>query len=742
MLRSLKLIVFLTLLSFAVSTGAQQSQLDIERIQRSTVFVIQTRSSDLTMTCVGSGTIVRYDGLILTNAHNVLQSSTCPGDTLIIAMTLDLEEPPIPRYRAEIAGADAGLDLALLRITREFDGRLIEPGTLPVLPFVELADVSEVRLDNTISMIGYPSLGDEPIASFTASVTGFLDEPGTADIAWIKMTAIDPVPGTVSGGGAYDSQGRLIGIPTTAPAGRDQTAGNCPIIEDTNGDGFINNNDSCVPLGDFISVLRPVDFARPLIRRGSLQLSVETLTSPDFQVTPDGPPTFSRLYFSPAVVDDLPSSVIGSAPAGIDSLYLFFDYDNMTPETVYEMRVNVDGVPVQTFSLPPVRWSGGERGLWYIGISNQPFPNGIYEYRLLINGVAVASQEIVVGGPAQNNPDFSNVVFGLLDEEGRNLEGNGYVLPTGTIATARFIYQNMEPGITWTAVWSYNGTQIVRTDQAWNTDDGASGVYPISLQPQGGLAPGVYRLDLYINALLTATGDFTISGQQRGALPDVFTGITFIRADTVTDIDRTTPASTYPDGADTLFARFDWQQIAPGTPWTLRWLVDDAIFYERTLPWTASESGADFTVRLSAPDGLPSGSYRLELLIDNILMSRADVSVGIGQLPIDELAQPGGLLLRGQVIDSETGRGIPGATFVLITEDFSVADFVWDEEQIYARAVTDRNGNFEIDRPLQTGSPYSAIVAVEGYLPVAGDGLEYSEEDGNTIEMTIPLVRD
>ncbi|NJR12980.1 carboxypeptidase regulatory-like domain-containing protein [bacterium] len=117
-------------------------------------------------------------------------------------------------------------------------------------------------------------------------------------------------------------------------------------------------------------------------------------------------------------------------------------------------------------------------------------------------------------------------------------------------------------------------------------------------------------------------------------------------------------------------------------------------------------------------------------------------SIGIGQMKIDQLAQPGGVSLRGEIVDADTGLGIPGVTFVLISDQFSVEDFTWSQEQIYALAITDRNGRFEIDRPLQRGAPYSAVVAAQGYLPVSADGLEITPEDSSPIDMRIPLVRD
>lgn len=513
------------------------------------------------------------------------------------------------------------------------------------------------------------------------------------------------------------------------------------MLEDVNADGFINRNDPCVPIGDFISVLRPANYARPLLRSAALNLSIETLTSPDFQITPSGEATFSRLFFAPAVVDNLPSTVIGSAPAGTDSLYLFFDYANMTPETVYELRVTIDGVPAQTFDLPPVRWSGGERGLWYLGSSGVPYPNGIYEFRLYINGIAAASHSIVIGGPAEIIPSFNNPVFGILDEGG-NFQGNGYVLPTGTIGTARFIYQNMQAGLPWTVIWSYNGLQIARSDDVWNEDYGKNGAYPVNLRPPDGLIPGTYRVDLYLNSLLTATGDFVVAGTPSGALPRVFTNLEFIRADNPLELPDSAPANTFPDGANTLYARFDWERITPGTPWTMRWRVDNEIFYERTIPWSSTESGVDFTTRLTSPGGLPDGTYTLELLINGILLDTAQVSVGIGQLPINRLAQAGGVQLRGRIIDADTGKGIEGVTFVLISEEFSVRDFTWNQEQVYALAITDKDGYFEVDRALQIAAPYSALIAAQGYLPVSADGLEVGEEDASPIEMIIPLTQD
>jgi len=718
-----------------------QEGLALERLQRATVYIIQAEGPDLVTRCVGSGTLVRPDGLILTNAHNTVKSATCPGETLIVAMTLTVGEAPIPKYRAEIAQSDDGLDLALLRITQELDGRRLDRGALPLLPFVELGSVEAVALDETLTVVGYTGIGNDAARGIRAAVRGLLAEPSGGVRSWLKITGVEPLSGVMSGGGVYNAQGKLIGIPTSAPLNVQAANTQCRYLEDTNDDGAVNTRDLCVPLGDFVSVLRPIDFAQPLIRSAAFGLQVEVLTASTLPPRAAERPRVTRLFSAPSVVDGVPSTVVGSVAAGATSLYLFFDYENMTSETVYELRVSIDGVPSQVFSLPPVRWSGGERGLWYIGSSGQPYPNGVYEYTLYIDGVSSAQHRIVVGGPPLQVKSFSNVVFGLLDEIG-NLQGNGYILPTGTIATARFIYQGMTGGTPYTVLWYFNGTALARADGQWNAEDGEAGSYAVSLQPEGGLIPGRYRLELYLEGLLSATGDFVIAGERVSAVPQVFSNLKFFRASSLAELPTGNPSSSYPDGVNVLYGRFDWRQIAVGTGWRLEWLVDGNPFYQLTSTWATVESGEQFSTRLSAVGGLPDATYSIRLFVNDILLTSSSVTVGIGQLALDRLAEAGGIQLRGQIIDALTGEGLPGATFVLISEDFSVADFVWDSSQVYALAVTDRNGRFEVDRSLALKAPYSVIVEVEGYLPLSVDGFSLSVEDGNPIDMLIELMRD
>ncbi|MEM6528458.1 MAG: serine protease [Chloroflexota bacterium] len=338
------LLVLSMLLVAGPALAQQQTTLDtrMERIGSATVFIYQVQDADdnFLITCVGSGTILSRDGLILSNAHNTVQSDVCNGDTLIIALSLTADAPPFPVYRAEVAQADEGLDLALLQITQDIDGREINRGDL-ALPFVEIGDSANASLDETIFVVGYPSMDNEPVQIVQGTITSFTEEP-TGAKAWLKTST--SIPGLMSGAGAYNRAGQLIAIPTTSPPSQLSRDENCRRLQDTNEDRIINSEDLCVPVGGAINALRASNFARPLFRAASLDLQVGIEGETALQ--PAGNPQISRLFFASSVNSaGFPSTIVSSLPTGATSLYLFFDYANMTPETVYELRVSTNNIP-------------------------------------------------------------------------------------------------------------------------------------------------------------------------------------------------------------------------------------------------------------------------------------------------------------------------------------------------------------------------------------------------------------
>lgn len=715
-------------------------ELNADIIRSATVFIMQTYENrgQTVISCVGSGMLVSTDGLILTNAHIALPSDICRADRLVIGITVRPDEPPIPTYTAEIVDSSRGLDLAVLRINGYLDGRIVEPGTLR-LPFVELGDSDAARLDDTITVVGYPDFGSSPVELRRGTISGFTAEARAGDRAWIRTSAI--IPGTMSGGGAFSRDGRLIGIPTIAPARAGGELVDCRVIQDTNADGRADANDRCIPIGGFISALRPANLARGLVRAAALGIR----QGPDLTVAPAaapvGQPVFRRLFFTTRINEaGVPSTVVSSAPTGTSTLYLVFDYDNMVDGLVYELRVTIDDVPSPTYSLAPTTWSGGRRGTWYIGSAGIPWPNGEYNFRLFIEGREAASKRIAIGGGPTSAPQFSDIVFGLPGPGG-NLTGANYVLPEGSAIQARFNYLNMTPGIEWAYIWYYEGQEVLRDIVPW--DGPAQGTYIMPANAQ--FVPGQYRLELYISNVLSATADFVIAGGAEADRPVIFTNLRTTEA----QLDGVITGSIredFPRGTEQLFVFFDWRLLSPGTLWTRRWLVDGDLLFEITEPWDAGPTGENYFVGLDSLSQLPDATYTFEIAVANVTQARTSARVGLGLLPVGAFASAAGVQMQGRITDVETGQGIPGALFIVLQPQFSVEDFLWQQDQVLGTSIADSEGRFLVEALLPRGTLekpllYSVLVRAEGYLPLNADGIPVDDRTASPVEINVALSR-
>ncbi|HEY56959.1 MAG TPA: trypsin-like peptidase domain-containing protein [Anaerolineae bacterium] len=210
----------------------------------------------------GSGTIIGPRGYILTNAHVVLP--TKPGervDQLQVLITEAEDRPPTPRYLAEVVQADERLDLAVIRITADIHGNPVDPKTL----HLPVGDSDTLHLGDSLIILGYPGIGGSTITLTKGEVSGFTAEAGYGERAWIKTSAT--IASGNSGGLAANAQGELVGVPTQLGVGDNgNEIVDCRQLADTNNDGVIDENDTCIPLGGFINALRPINLARPLIQ--------------------------------------------------------------------------------------------------------------------------------------------------------------------------------------------------------------------------------------------------------------------------------------------------------------------------------------------------------------------------------------------------------------------------------------------------------------------------------------------
>jgi hypothetical protein len=256
------------------------------------------------------------------------------------------------------------------------------------------------------------------------------------------------------------------------------------------------------------------------------------------------------------------------------------------------------------------------------------------------------------------------------------------------------------------------------------------------------LKPGRYRLELMIGPHdeLAATADFVMAGALSALRSDIFSALSFAtewQGDHPGGVTGTTFGST----VQHLYATFNWREIAPDTPWTWRWTVDDNPLFEVTQPWTASGSPTSW-LQLDTQGHLPDGSYKIELLVAGVVMVSATAKIGLGQLPPAIFGAAQGVQVQGRILDAETGKGIAGVSFIVLKTEFAVRDFTWNMSEALAISLSDSQGQFVLDKLLPRGESYSVIVIANGYLPISTDNLKIDDKTKSPLVLTIELNRD
>lgn len=360
----------------------------------------------------GSGTVISDDGLILTNGH-VVDDRKNEYARLGVAVTESTDQPPTPKYIAEIVAVDYVLDLAIIQVRTDLDGN---SATLD-LPPVLIGNSDAVDIGDQIRILGFPGIGGETITFTQGVVSGFTAQRGIADRAWIKTDAT--IAGGNSGGLAVNSAGEIIGVPTIAGSSEDQSSPvDCRYVADTNRDGAVDQNDSCVPVGGFINGLRPVGLAQPLIdaaEAGSVYTSPfgqeEAPTPGQFDTTNV---LFSNLSFSPDVTDgDQPTEVVDSLPSGATNVCVFWDYEGMQDDVGWEALWFVNGQVDEAGSITDDTWVGGASGNWWVcDQDDNGLQDGLYEVTLSVAGDFQASNSIYIGG---DHPDVDFTVENTTD---------------------------------------------------------------------------------------------------------------------------------------------------------------------------------------------------------------------------------------------------------------------------------------------------------------------------------------
>jgi len=365
------------------SSGLTQSERSTLIAATVQIYGLFNDNGQLTPRYTGSGTILNSTGLILTNAHVASPASQgepdMEPDALGIAITESEDKPPVASYIARVLAVDGYLDLAVIQITSTVDGSSLDINSLN-FPFVELGDSNLVHVGDHVSIFGYPGIGGDTITFTQGSVSGFTSEEQLGDRAWIKTDAT--IAGGNSGGLAADDNARIMGVPTRASSGGSGNITDCRQVQDTNGDGQVDQNDSCIPIGGFINALRPIELAKPLIQAALAGKQYVSGFTGSGAVTESGSGNEAASGFTWLEATyksdgcDL-GSAVSSYPSSVLCIGVSFTYSGMTKGEAVREQWFLNGKPATEYSYAWDFKTDGTFGT-YLPNNGDAMPDGEY----------------------------------------------------------------------------------------------------------------------------------------------------------------------------------------------------------------------------------------------------------------------------------------------------------------------------------------------------------------------------
>lgn len=402
------------------TSGLNSAQIHLLAKATVRISITQYQGGDLVTLGTGSGTILSPDGLILTNCHvaapELMGEPEYTPDALVIEMVDREDLPPVPTYIAKVLAADPTLDLAVIKISSTLDGADVEAKSLN-LPFVALGDSDQVQFGDPLYIFGFPGIGGETITYTGGNVSGFDAMEPIGNRAWIKTDAT--IAGGNSGGLATNNRGEIIGIPTRGGTSSASRITDCRQIADTNGDGYIDENDSCVPMGGFINAIRPINWALPLIAAAQNQtVYISPYGGTEITTTTAGSGTFTlNTWTSATDSDNCPVDRVTTYSSGTTEIIATFDFVNMETGVEWAYKWFYDDREVASGEE---YWEGSSSGSCYsfsLVNGGEALPDGDYSLKIFTGsnlGIS-GSAKVSVGGIATSSDDAVTVSGSVTD---------------------------------------------------------------------------------------------------------------------------------------------------------------------------------------------------------------------------------------------------------------------------------------------------------------------------------------
>lgn len=181
----------------SASAGSAEEP-DWEELSRSIVSLTSWRCEN-----AGSGTIIGDGTYVLTNSHVAVSAGGANCD-LLIWLTDRSSRAPEEHLASRLVAHDPHLDMALLRMLDQRGNPLTDAPRDPIEMHTRTLNLGE-----EIVTLGYPDVGGGTITITSGDYSGQVDSATSR--FWKTSAAMGP---GISGGAAFDSMGRFIGIPT------------------------------------------------------------------------------------------------------------------------------------------------------------------------------------------------------------------------------------------------------------------------------------------------------------------------------------------------------------------------------------------------------------------------------------------------------------------------------------------------------------------------------------------------
>jgi S1-C subfamily serine protease len=161
-----------------------------------------------------AGTLVSDDGLILTNYHVVAEVAENPPEQrpVVIAVTLDPQQPPRELFRGHVTAFEKKTDLALVQIDTGFYHQPLPKDYR--FPSIPLGNPEQIEIGDTVTAIGFPFIGGSGGRVSVTLTQGVISGFEKTSFGALIKTDANIGPGN-SGGAALNGKWQLIGVPTS-----------------------------------------------------------------------------------------------------------------------------------------------------------------------------------------------------------------------------------------------------------------------------------------------------------------------------------------------------------------------------------------------------------------------------------------------------------------------------------------------------------------------------------------------